>query len=97
MEEGYRLDKIQVIKILQNKKTIIDEKIIDAVKKLANEWYHQIMGRLAIDGFPVLFMGGGSILFKPYIEQKDVVKVYEIIEDPHSNAEAFRRLISREK
>ena len=97
MEEGYRLDKIQVIKILQNKKTIIEEKIIDAVKKLANEWYHLIMGRLAIDGFPVLFMGGGSILLKPYIEQKDVVKVYEIIEDPHSNAEAFKRLISREK
>lgn len=42
-------------------------------------------------------MGGGSLLFKQFIEERYIINVYEIIDDPFSNAIAYKRLISKEK
>ncbi len=47
--------------------------------------------------YPVIFMGGGSLLFKQFIEERYIINVYEIIDDPFSNAIAYKRLISKEK
>ena len=102
IEEGHRLSKQQIESILLNKPTIVDQKIVNAVIEKAREWYHQIVSSFVQFGcnfqdYPVIFMGGGSLLFKQFIEERYIINVYEIIDDPFSNAIAYKRLISKEK
>jgi len=102
IEEGHRLSKQQIESILLNKPTIVDQKIVNAVIEKAREWYHQIIASFVQFGcnfqdYPVIFMGGGSLLFKQFIEERYIINVYEIIDDPFSNAIAYKRLISKEK
>lgn len=102
IEEGHRLSKQQIESILLNKPTIVDQKIVNTVIEKAREWYHQIIASFVQFGcnfqdYPVIFMGGGSLLFKQFIEERYIINVYEIIDDPFSNAIAYKRLISKEK
>lgn len=95
------MSKQQIESILLNKPTIVDQKIVNAVIEKAREWYHQIIASFVQFGcnfqdYPVIFMGGGSLLFKQFIEERYIINVYEIIDDPFSNAIAYKRLISKE-
>ncbi len=100
-QTGIRPEQEDIEAILMNKPTIFDQKIIDLVTNETGLWFEKIVNTLTQFGLqfdvrPVVFLGGGAQLFKPYIKKANFKK-YEIIPGTNTNAQAYYKLISQTK
>lgn len=98
---GKRLDTIEVECILQGRKTLLKDDVKKEVKRGAEEWYKKIMNELRqfgvdLESSPVIFMGGGSLVFKDFIEHDPDIVKYEFIDNPHANAKGYEILVNKE-
>lgn len=100
-ETGKRITKDIIGSILAGKPTLVPEGIKDFILNDVKNHIRLILGELAqfglsFDLYPTLFIGGGSLLFRKYInEVKDefgLIK-YEFIENPNANALGYEKLI----
>ena len=86
--------------VLSKKKTIIDGKVKEAIFSLAHAWIDKILDELRQGGVdfkvtPLVFMGGGSLLLKEFIEDNPLLKVFEFIPDTRANAMGYAEFIKR--
>lgn len=100
-ETGKRITKDIIENILTGKPTLVPDDIKEFILNDVKNHIRFILGELAqfglnFDLYPVLFIGGGSLLFHKYIDEvKDefgLIK-YEFIENPNANALGYEKLI----
>lgn len=97
-DTGRSIDDSAIFKVLKGKKTPLPAEVTDFIKKYTESWTHEVMNKLAQSGVnyfarPVIFMGGTSLLLKPYIESYNKISCMEFFDDPCMNAAAYRKLI----
>lgn len=85
------IDEDHINEILQGKKTLLPEDIvqsvIDSVRQHGNDIINKLRElRVDLRANPAIFMGGGSLLFRPYLESSELVMHAEFEPDPRANA-----------
>lgn len=98
METGKRITKDIIESVLRGQPTILQDDMKSLILTYAQRWLKNIIGELEQFGmdfetYPVIFIGGGSLLFKPFIDDLNLVK-YEYIDNPHANAEGYEKLLT---
>ena len=99
---GRRLMKTDIENILKGERILIPEDVKTFIKNAANKWYEDIMKSLkqfgvAYDTHPVIFLGGGALLFKDCIKKDQRLVKYELMYNPKANAAAYAALLGPEK
>ena len=84
--------------VLRDEPTILPKEVQDRIKRGAGEWSDDIIRSLVeadvlFDSYPVVFIGGGSQTFKPYIEKNQSVQVCEFIPGANINAAGYTKLL----
>lgn len=97
METGKRYPKDIIESVLRHEQTILDPSIIELINQEAENWLNHIIAALIqfgldFDTYPVLFLGGGSLLFKPFIKKLGLAK-YDFINNPNANASGYEKLL----
>lgn len=99
---GRRLEVTDIENLLKGKRTLIPANVVAFIKDAVNAWYDDIMRAMkqfgiAIDTNPVIFLGGGALLFKDCIKNDQRLVMYELIHNPKANAAAYAALLGPEK
>ena len=103
-ETGKRITNDIIESILTGKPTLVPEDVKELILNDVKNHVRLILGGLvqfglSFDLYPTLFIGGGSLLFRKYIDEvKDefgLIK-YEFIENPNANALGYEKLIKKE-
>ena len=102
IKTGKRLSQTDIECILKGEKTLLRQDVIEEIKHSADEWYARIMSELKqfgieMDMYPVLFIGGGSALFKKQIKADKSIIKYEFISGSRSNAIGYALLMDANK
>ncbi len=100
-EEGISLNAERIESVLLNENTILPESVIAMIKDMAEDWINMILNQLRQNGlefsaYPVIFIGGGSQLFRPYIKKNSLLTAYAFIPSPKANADGYRKLMDLE-
>lgn len=95
---GLRLSPKVIEDILLGRPTVHSSDIIETVEARSASWFELILQKLQQFGadfssYPVVFIGGGCLLFKKNIEMSQTIKKYEIITDVHANAVGYEKLL----
>lgn len=98
METGIAIEPDNIEAILKKEPTILSENVINMVNTLAESWFNGIINQLRQAGLefnqtPVVFIGGGALLFKKYIKKCPMLIKYEIIPGSRANADAYKYLM----
>ncbi len=91
------LDENDIDSILQGGNSLLDEAVALQITKMAREFVEDFFNRLREQGIDLktyytVFVGGGSILFRPLIESSDKLGHYTFVEEIRSNAIGYQRL-----
>ena len=83
--------------VLQGQETILPEEVKKAIRDAAQLHAKDILGKLRelqvdLRTNPAIFIGGGSVLFRPLIEHTPLVAKATFIEDPKANAIGYEML-----
>ena len=100
IQTGAKIEAIDIEDILRDDDSFVSEEVKKIVNDYARTWFDTIVNVMAqnkmlIDARPVLFIGGGSQLFKKYIKECGKFVKYEFIANPKANARGYAKLISR--
>lgn len=101
MQTGYALERVDIEAVLKEEETFLPDEIKDIINKDAEKWFERIKNELVQYGLlikarPVLFLGGGSQLFKRFIRKnRDFVKC-EFIPNPKANAKGYAILVEQQ-
>lgn len=84
--------------ILMGKKTIIDEERQTIIKNSAERFTKDLIREMVNNGLklkdePCIFIGGGALLLKPYLEQSKEFVACEFIDDVNANAKFYAALL----
>ena len=96
------LDDTDVDSIIQNKKTDYDSTIINMVKEMTKMYVDDILGTLRERGLDlktgcVVFIGGGALLLREYLESSGKIGKCIFIEDICANAKGYELLYQVQK
>ena len=91
------LEEGDVDYVLRGETTVLPDKIIKLITELAGSYVEDFFNRLREKGidlktYHTVFAGGGSILFRPFIEMCDKLGPYQFVEEIKSNALGYERL-----
>ena len=83
--------------MLQGEETILDEEVKETIRNATELHTNDILNQLRelqvdLRSNPSVFVGGGSILLRPFIEKSSLVKRPEIIMNPNANAIGYELL-----
>lgn len=101
LARGYYPTESQIQQIVLGKQPVFeDEGISKIVRETTERFTGRILSQIGEHGLelklnPTVFVGGGSILLKQYIEKSNIGYT-EIIEDPFCNAKGFE-MLARQK
>lgn len=93
-EMGVHIDNLMVESVLLNKKSILEENVVSEIRKGAEKHVTTLLNQCREIGIdfrvkPCVFVGGGSLLLRSFIESNSMLSVYEFISDVFSNAKFF--------
>ena len=96
------LDDTDVDSIIRNKKTDYDSTIINMVKEMTKMYVDDILGTLRERGLDlktgcVVFIGGGALLLREYLESSGKIGKCIFIEDICANAKGYELLYQVQK
>lgn len=99
---GYQLDGDVIEQILRDKKTVLPQEIIEFVKAQAETWFTKIVNELHpyVPDFRInltVFLGGGSLILKKYIEASEEFGLKEFIEDIKANAIGYQIIAEKKE
>lgn len=102
LKTGKRLSQTDLEYVLKGEKTLLKEEIINEIRACEKEWYENIMRALKqfgleLDMYPVIFIGGGSQLFRKYIKADKSLVKYEFIPSSRANAMGYATLMEANK
>lgn len=91
---GITLNECDIETVLRGKRNYIKPDVVEEIKRNAELHAKQIIDRCiqagcSLDINPVVYVGGGCKLLKPYLEKNDLVCYSEYIEDTHANAKNY--------
>lgn len=98
---GYSIDASTIESVLKDEDTICSEEEIAVINKIAKTWCDDIINKLREGGLefnskPVVFLGGGSKLFKKYIKANKLIRACDFILNPRANAIGYEKLLKFE-
>ena len=96
-QHDMRIEDEHICAVLQGQETILPEEVKKAIRDAAQLHAKDILGKLRelqvdLRTNPAIFIGGGSVLFRPLIEHTPLVAKATFIEDPKSNAIGYEML-----
>ena len=88
------LDEMDIDSIIRGKYDFYEGKIVQAVLGEVQAYARDLLSSLRERGVDprstyMIFLGGGSILLKPFLEQTGMLNRYRFIEDIHANAKGY--------
>lgn len=88
----------QVEMLLQGKKVFMDSAIVAKIEEYTQQYATNLVNHLCelgvqIDSVPVLFVGGGSLVLRPYFE-KTRIAIADFVEDVSANASGYEQIAS---
>jgi plasmid segregation protein ParM len=91
---GEMLDENLVEDVLRGEETILPDEYIKQIKRGAKEFFTDIINGCIGQGvmlslYPVVFYGGGALLFRDEIEKNESLRNPEILSDVNANAKAY--------
>lgn len=91
------IDDQHIRSVLQGEETILDEEVKETIRNATELHTNDILNQLRelqvdLRSNPSVFVGGGSILLRPFIEKSSLVKRPEIIMNPNANAIGYELL-----
>ena len=83
--------------VLSGKETILPEDVKKTIRDAANHHAKDILDKLRelqvdLRSNPAVFIGGGSVLYRKYLEGSPMVASAMFVEDPNANAVGYRTL-----
>ena len=96
-QHDMRIEDEHICAVLQGQETILPEEVKKAIRDAAQLHAKDILGKLRelqvdLRTNPAIFIGGGSVLFRPLIEHTPLVAKATFIEDPKANAIGYEML-----
>ena len=94
---GMKIEDDHIAAVIQNRETILSDQVIQIIKESAKRYADRILDKLRelqvdLRSNPVIFVGGGSVLFRPYLECSPMVAKAEFVVDPKANAVGYGML-----
>lgn len=91
------LDENDIDSVLRGGNTLLEESVALQITRMAREFVDDFFNRLREQGIDLktyytVFVGGGSILFRPLIESSDKLGHNTFVEEIRSNAIGYQRL-----
>lgn len=92
------LDESQVYAVLFNKPNVIPDDIKKYIREEAEKYAEEILFKLREEGIdlrmtPAIFVGGGSLLIRPFIESSENVTLAEFNDSVQANVKGFETLM----
>lgn len=91
--DGYTADDVLCEQILRKAAISTDPDIQKEVTRQASEWTDKILrtlnGEINMKATPVIFIGGGSRLLRPFIKQSQLLREFEFLGGASANAVAY--------
>lgn len=99
---SFRISKHQIEAYLRGGKVLLNQKQKDFIDNYVKRWYDKMINTLTQTGInlmatPIIFIGGGSLLFEKYIMEDDRFALKEFIYNPRANAQAYATILEFEK
>lgn len=99
---SYRPSLHQIESYLRGGKVLFTQKQKEFIDNYVQVWYDKMINTLTQTGInlmatPIVFIGGGSLLFEKYIMADDRFALKEFIYNPRANAQAYATIIEFEK
>lgn len=96
------LEEADVDSIIRKEKTDYDEQVVKTVREMTRTYVDDLLGTLRERGQDlktgcVVFIGGGAILLKPYLEKSDKIGRCIFIDDIYANAKGYGLLYQIQK
>lgn len=91
------VDEQDVDAVLLGGKTVLPEEVADLICNMARQYINDFMSSLRemhidLKTYMTYFVGGGSLLFKPFICESGKLGSYTVIEDINANAAGYELL-----
>ena len=92
-----RIEDEHISAVLADKETILPEIVKKTIRESANHHAKDILDKLRelqvdLRANPAVFIGGGSILYRDYLEKSSMVASAAFIDNPCANALGYRML-----
>jgi len=96
-----KIEDDHITAVIQGQETILPNDVIKTIRESAIRHADTILNKLRelqvdLRSNPVIFIGGGSVLFKEYLENSAMVVKSDFILDPKANAIGFGMLADRQ-
>jgi len=96
-----QIDDDHIAAVLQGRENILPASVIQTIWDYTKRHTDAILNKLRelqvdLRSTPAVFIGGGSILFRQYIEESPMVVKADFITDPNANAIGYMVLASRQ-
>lgn len=102
-DQNVHVDHDIIASVLNGEATILKEDTLSLIKEMAFKHANDILNSLRqhgvmFDSYPVLFVGGGSILLRPYLLKNPMIKKEAVyfINDTRANAKGYKRMVRAE-
>lgn len=94
-----KIEDDHISAILQGQETILPENVTETIRNATQHHANNILDKLRelqvdLRSNPAIFIGGGAMLFKPFLESSTLVVKSEFILDPKANAIGYEMLAS---
>jgi len=92
-----KIEDDHIAAVIRGEETILPAGVIETILESAKNHANMILDKLRelqvdLRSTPAIFIGGGSVLYKPYIENSPLVVKAEFILDPKANAIGYAML-----
>ena len=96
-EFDFLLSEEEIDDIILGRRTDFEERVQRLVRTVTEVFVDDLLGALRERGLDlrtggVVFVGGGTMLLKTYLEKSDKVKEAVFVEDIHANARGYAKL-----
>lgn len=100
-QHDMKIEDDHISAVLRGEETILPEDVKQTIRKATGLHTSDILNKLRelqvdLRANPAIFIGGGSILFKDFIENSNLVTKAEFIEDPKANAVGYLMLATKQ-
>ena len=85
--------------VLMNRNTILPDEVKETIRGASRQQAEKILDKLRelqvdLRSNPAIFIGGGSVLLRPFIQQSKLVTSAEFVEETNANAIGYQMLAS---
>jgi len=92
-----KVEEDHISAVLQGKETILPDEVIQTILSSAKQHAGGILDKLRelqvdLRSNPAIFIGGGAVLFKPFLESSPMVVKSNFVLDPRANAIGYEML-----